>query len=550
MPVQPKPKHREWKLIVAVIVLAVLILGGGYVFAFYLPSTPSNVYKAGLTRTSEGYDKLVSYLSAEQAKHYKGYDASGTVKVTSPDGSGDGTFTSQGNADNATGTMSLDLSGEKFTANYRAVEPKGQDEPDIYFQVNGIKPLLDSFGLNSLDSLDGQWIAVDHTLLETALANQSSNSSSGDSSAQSQKISPMTYAQIQDALQKISPVDKKYLFTTNKKYAVLVNKKFLGKSKENGQTVDAYQVGYDKTNLKAYLNALGTALDGSSLDAWFKQTTGKTITDGLNMKDVLKNVDKAKADYTFTMYVNTRTKLVQRVHFPSGNNPANNYVEVALAYDGGSKYPFSLVGYDKEGGTTTNVQMQLTLDTSNNQITVSVAATEKGDATMTMQVDGTFKPSNQPVSVTAPSNAKPIMNVLASLGLDGSLFGSDSAATSSSGTGSVPPAGVQAKANDAVRETDLQALQSHLEVAYATNGSYPTLAQLNDSSWRNANMQGLDSAALEDPDGSSSSLVASPTADAYAYQVATGGQSYTLTAILSDGQPYVLQSLSADATTT
>jgi prepilin-type N-terminal cleavage/methylation domain-containing protein len=63
--------------------------------------------------------------------------------------------------------------------------------------------------------------------------------------------------------------------------------------------------------------------------------------------------------------------------------------------------------------------------------------------------------------------------------------------------------GVQAKARDSKRQTDIGALDSHIEAFYAENGFYPTYAQLTDSTWRGTNMKGLDPSALVDPKGNS-----------------------------------------------
>lgn len=103
--------------------------------------------------------------------------------------------------------------------------------------------------------------------------------------------------------------------------------------------------------------------------------------------------------------------------------------------------------------------------------------------------------------------------------------------------------GIQQKGRDTERQTDIKALHGQLEAYYAQNGRYPTLANLNDSSFRSSNMKGLDAEALQDPKGSSQTLVASATANSYAYTVTpadcdnttTDCTGYTLTATL-EGQ--------------
>ena len=88
--------------------------------------------------------------------------------------------------------------------------------------------------------------------------------------------------------------------------------------------------------------------------------------------------------------------------------------------------------------------------------------------------------------------------------------------------------GIQQKARNTERQTDIKAIHGHLESFYAQNGSgYPILADVNTASWRDTNFKGLDEAALCDPSATESTgcaLVAAPAAGAYAYQTwATDG---------------------------
>jgi prepilin-type N-terminal cleavage/methylation domain-containing protein len=104
--------------------------------------------------------------------------------------------------------------------------------------------------------------------------------------------------------------------------------------------------------------------------------------------------------------------------------------------------------------------------------------------------------------------------------------------------------GIQTKARNNKRAADMQAVQTQLEAYYQSDnsGHYPSLANMNDSSWRGTNMKSLDDGALADPsDPGDKTLVGTPAAKVYAYQpVQTDGSScaadanlcakYTLTA--------------------
>lgn len=85
--------------------------------------------------------------------------------------------------------------------------------------------------------------------------------------------------------------------------------------------------------------------------------------------------------------------------------------------------------------------------------------------------------------------------------------------------------GIQQKARDSKRKTDLGAVQAALESYYSSNNTYPTLADLQSSTWLSTNMKGFDPAALQDPKGAAGSTVgatASPTQYGYVVTDATG----------------------------
>lgn len=412
---------RKKLLFIIALVALVLLLAGGFVFGYYLPNKPENVYKSGLTNTAKGYDKLVNYIEDQQKQKYQGAEANGSFKLTASSVSGEGTFSSQSSGGNSTGKVDLNISGQKFSANFRSIQPNGQSTPDIYLQLTGIKSTLDSYGLNSLDTLDGQWIAIDHTLLD-GIANMGKDNPAQD------KVSAPTQAQIEDAMKKAGEVNRQYIFTTDPNKAVLQNKKYLGKSTQDGRSVYGYQVGYSKPNLKAYVKALGTALDSSSLNGWAKQVNeGKSISDSMNIPEINKSIDAAKADYTFTMYIDAGTKLIRQLHFTDPSDPTNNYFNVGLQYTGGDEYPFVLELHAKDGKDKGNGKLTLTLNTATNKLSLELkSGGSVGDTPFSFTLNFAVTPTNKDVKVTAPTGAKPIMELLNSFNLGGLLGGSSS----------------------------------------------------------------------------------------------------------------------------
>jgi len=111
--------------------------------------------------------------------------------------------------------------------------------------------------------------------------------------------------------------------------------------------------------------------------------------------------------------------------------------------------------------------------------------------------------------------------------------------------------GIQAKARNSKRQTDVQSVQTQVEAYFAQNGHYPSFADLSSSSWLTTNMKSMDQNALHDPSASGTGLTVSQTAGSKVYQYAplnSGGTScesddttcatYTLTATLEGGGTY------------
>ncbi len=109
--------------------------------------------------------------------------------------------------------------------------------------------------------------------------------------------------------------------------------------------------------------------------------------------------------------------------------------------------------------------------------------------------------------------------------------------------------GIQQRARDTQRKTDINAAQSHVEAYYANFGNYPLLADVQSDTWRSTNMKGLDPESLIDPKGTLT-IQGSSNATQYGYTVtpaacdnsATPCDGYSLTATLEGGGTYSKQS--------
>jgi general secretion pathway protein G len=112
--------------------------------------------------------------------------------------------------------------------------------------------------------------------------------------------------------------------------------------------------------------------------------------------------------------------------------------------------------------------------------------------------------------------------------------------------------GIQQRARDTERKTDIKGIQGQLEAYWADNAKYPTLANVNDTTFRSNNFKGLDPSAFADPKNAASQQVCATTsANCYGYAVTPANcdngangdcDNYTLTATLESGGTFSVQS--------
>ena len=98
--------------------------------------------------------------------------------------------------------------------------------------------------------------------------------------------------------------------------------------------------------------------------------------------------------------------------------------------------------------------------------------------------------------------------------------------------------GIQQKARNSQRQTDINAVDSHVEAFLAQYAFYPTQADLATASFRTTYMKGLDPEALRDPKQATGGTIGvTASASQYSYVAAGTGCSNTTETTITAGEP-------------
>ena len=534
---QPNTSKKHFSLFkkLLILLMPLLLIGGSGVAAYFgmiVPNKPQNIWHKALTNMGTGTYKLIEYGSTLQ-KTTKGLSAEGSYSFSgSTNSKGTISMNSYGQKGELKSNFGLD--GSNVNIDLRSILADKATVPDYYLRVSGLKLLNSHFGNflsdneSAVSSIDNQWILINRVYIKSRFGLDTGGGNR-------EKI---TSKDILGAEKAINDVNKKWLWTDNEDYAVLEVTKNVGKEKQDNRSVYHYSVNFNKSRTTQYLKAVRDKFKTTDLYDSIKDSylTYYTDVSDEDIENYTKDLDESK---DFDVWVDTRTKLFHKIRFTF----KDGYIDIGQDYQGGSKFPFTIVEHDKKDGVTSDFNLQATLDKDTNKLVMKLTNVSGKDK---FAMDLTISQKNSPTDFKAPTGAKSINEILTQLDLDDWVTEDVDVYDSLSST--------QSNAQDVERQTDIKTLHSHLEAYYAQNGLYPKLTNLNNSSWRATNMRGLDSEALKDPQGTSSSIVAAPAVHAYSYEasVADGTDcsasdqdcaQYLLTATLSDGNEYLKMSL-------
>ncbi len=410
-------------LFILVIIIVVLFGGSAYAyFGYYMSS--ATIWNDSLGNASSGYNKLVSYVNTQSTAGYKGISVNGSFNLQMGSSHDNGSLNFESYDKNSTASIKLDFGVSNLDLEERSIAVSASLDPNLYFQVNGVNQLGGYFPNEApiLDKINGQWIEVDHNLI--------ADLTSSSSSKQASTPSP-SWSSLGSYLLTTSSINKKYLFSSNKSYAVLRILKSYGKETINGVNTEHYLVGFNKANTKSYLNALCSAFVSSSLGNYFKQQSNSLFQlNASSCSNFSASANSLNSSDTFQLWDNVDNRIPYMVRFSKKNNPLENYIDLGLNYNNGTSYPFFITGTSKSYGATTNFTSNITLDTSNNSLLATLNVTSNSSNNKDV-FNGNFSfiPTDKVLNVQVPAGSIPLPTELNNLGIPLPISGLSTSST-------------------------------------------------------------------------------------------------------------------------
>lgn len=552
-------RKKPW-VIGAILAVVVTILAVGAVFGYYLPNTPARVWSTGMSRSGKALATVVEKAAEPKTiERYAQSKMSLDASLTWGETTAKLTWNGMSDDKNAKGKLVLSASGgsttpasEEYrgTLEYLLQYAETKQLPDLYFKASDLQNISLSDYSPELGAYVNKWIFVSADALKEYYPGFNADETSKDKRVNSQDLA--------DAAKTLVETAQDYVLTSDGSRAVIVQKNFVGKETVDGVKTYHFKAGINRDNAKKYCEVLVEKIASTSLYKKLADDSVQTENEKkASIRSCQQSVDETVKDSdVFDVWIHAKYKLVHKVRIPAEQSSDVVYTEIGQNYKGGDT--ISLFTRYHDGGDNP-YDAEWTLETNTQTgVTTSKASgkppklSEDGIA---FQVTFTAEPTQAAVDSVAPKDAVPIQTILGELGRSTE----EPIAQSSTASGSIGK-----KAKDTERQTDIHAIQAHTEAFYAQHGYYPTLADLQDSLFREEYMKDLDATALIDPDQTSGTIQATSGQNParYGYVASSsnmnttqcrntqkttvvageptdnGCDSYILEAILSDGTVY------------
>lgn len=400
-------------LIIGVVAFLIVASLGVY-FGLVVPSKPENVYKSAMGRTGKVFKSTVdSYTDKEYLKKIEKTEANASFKYESKELNADGKVNLKADTKNAIFEGEINSPLGKISSKANTSIPDGSEFPDVYFQVTGLKTVTPFLGSPQLETLDGKWIEVNHTLFQQMIA---------QSSTKDEKYDPVKPEDVSDLANKLSQPTVERVFGTDSKVAVFENKKFVGKETVDDKKTYHYTVKVNKANLKEYNRVITEAAYSSNLMKKINKGTKQEDIDKQkkdSIESTNKEIDRIGDDESFDAWVDKGSKLIYKVKVTDKEN-SKNILEIGQNYKKGDEIPMFVKIVTEEESSKSNTSIKITANkkTSNFKLEGSSDFSGGSESSGKLTYNLDVNPYTGDIKVEKPTGAIPITEVMKALGID------------------------------------------------------------------------------------------------------------------------------------
>ena len=461
LPSQPGQKHsitngKKRKVIIVSAVSATILAGAvsAFMFLWFIPNQPNNVWSTGLSRTGKQLDALLETLQDEESikKLEKSvFTVKGTLTMDAQNYSLD--IDSKYDPKNSASTIKIAGNDSQAENNF-AIDTEVRTQfvtdavlPNIYFRLSG----FDSLGIDTMFPVfaqyDNKWIAVEQDYLKIL----------SDGTAPVNGQENLTEKDVTTIVADVNTVSKEYVFTNDATKAVIQQTQFIGTEESEGITANHYKAKINAANARTYCSSL---VDKLSQNAAVKKIVNlpeqEFIAEVQKQKD---ECDKTTIDESeFDIWIDKKIKILHKVRLYEDLEKAKKEAEAEKAKceadmseysdlmvsDGGASFcsyynnkietgerytEFGQVFKNKDSlllfagsksatnKETSNARADVTINVKDLTAEGIIKANAEGDNKYTLDVSLATKPFEGTVEASKPEGAIPLQQVLDSIGL-------------------------------------------------------------------------------------------------------------------------------------
>lgn len=301
--------NKKKKLIFGGVISTVVVLAiFAYIFFWFVPNRPQNVWSNGMSRTGKEIDALIQKINDPEsfkALEKNKVSIKGTAKFN--DGSLNLNIDSKFDKDNTNNTINVSGTGADKSYNVNAeIKTKLIDDlsfPNIYFKIVGLSSLSSEIP-PEISKYENKWISVEQDFYKEFLNGQENQ----------QQNKNITQQDVMNIVKDLVLVSKQYAFSSDPKKAIFVNKEFIATEESEGIKANHYIAGINKVNLKSYCEAtVNKVVNNQSYKKIFAdQASSDAKKDALKTCDNVKNIED---DFSFDLWIDKKYKLFHKARF-------------------------------------------------------------------------------------------------------------------------------------------------------------------------------------------------------------------------------------------